>query len=147
MCQLIRSVLTCRPALYGFYGGHGMVARLEDAVDAAGFGVFLDAIGAFLVCNISTSAGSTHFWPEKNYFFEPCLTPPPIGELFDNIPFPPFHRAWRIPAWRGSQRSRLRQESRRAHFCDLFRLFMKASHGLQSNAFEALELSNPTPEP
>jgi hypothetical protein len=66
-----------------------MVARLEDAVDAAGFGVFLDAIGAFLVCNISTSAGSTHFWPEKNYFFEPCLTPLPMGELFDNIPFPP----------------------------------------------------------
>lgn len=49
MSRLIRSVLTYRPALYGLDGGHGMVACLEDAdaVDAAGFKVFLDAIGAF----------------------------------------------------------------------------------------------------
>jgi hypothetical protein len=36
MYQFIRSVSTYRPALYGLDGGHGMVACLEDAVDAAG---------------------------------------------------------------------------------------------------------------
>jgi hypothetical protein len=56
-----------------------MVACLEDAVDAAGFKVFLDAIGASLVCNIFHNSRKHPFLAGEELLLRALLKPSVYG--------------------------------------------------------------------